>query len=89
MTYRVLLDPRAARFLSRMAEPLQTRIKKSLTELQDSPEEKGERLAGPVFWRVRVGDYRAIYEIDRKSKRIIVLYLGHRSTVYDDLQRLL
>ncbi len=40
------------------------------------------------FWRVRVGDYRAIYEIDRKTNRIIVLYVGHRKNVYDEFSRL-
>ena len=42
-----------------------------------------------MFLRIRVGDYRAIYEIDRKDKRVIVLHIGHRSRVYDDFSRLL
>jgi len=89
LTYQVFLDPRAAKFLSRLGETLRTRIKDGLRDLQDSPETKGERLAGSAFWRIRVGDYRAIYEIDKKSKKVAVLYIGHRSTVYDDFTRLL
>jgi len=89
LTYQVFLDPIAAKFLSRLSEQLRTRIKDALGELQRSPETKGERLAASAFWRVRVGDYRAIYEIDRRGKRVIVLYIGHRSTVYDDFSRLL
>jgi mRNA-degrading endonuclease RelE of RelBE toxin-antitoxin system len=57
--------------------------------LEDSPETKGERLSPSAFWRISVGDYRAIYEIDRKDKRVIVLHIGHRSKVYDDFSRLL
>ena len=89
MTYQVFLDPKAAKFLSRLSETLRTRIKDSLRELQDSPMTKGERLAASPFWRVRVGDYRAIYEIDRRARKVIVLYIGHRGTVSDDFTRLL
>jgi mRNA interferase RelE/StbE len=89
LTYQVLLHPKATKFLSGLAEPLRTRIKDALRELRDSPETKGERLSPSPFWRIRVGDYRAIYEIDRKDRRIIVLHIGHRSRVYDDFSRLL
>ncbi len=89
MTYQVLLHPKAAEFLSGLREPLRSRIKDALRELRDSPETKGDRLAPSAFWRIRVGDYRAIYEIDRKAKIVVVLYIGHRSRVYDDFSRLL
>jgi mRNA interferase RelE/StbE len=89
LTYQVLLHPKAAKFLSKLREPLRTRIKDTLRELENSPEAKGERLSPSAFWRIRVGDYRAIYEIDRKEKRVIVLHIAHRSKVYDDFSRLL
>jgi mRNA interferase RelE/StbE len=89
LRYQVFLDPRAAKFLSRLNETVRTRIKDGLRELQVSPETKGQRLAASAFWRVRIGDYRVIYEIDRNGKKIVVLYIGHRSTVYDDFTRLL
>lgn len=89
MTYQVFLHPKAGKYLSGLREPLRTRIKNALMELQDAPETKGARLTPSVFWRIRVGDYRAIYEIDRKNNRVVVLYIGHRSRVYDDFTRLL
>ena len=89
MTYEVFLDPRAAKFLSRLNGTIRKRIKDGLRELQDSPETKGRRLAESNFWRRRIGDYRAIYEIDRRGKKVVILYIGHRSTVYDDFMRLL
>jgi mRNA interferase RelE/StbE len=33
-------------------------------------------------WRVRVGDYRLIYEIDDSLKTVTVIKIGHRSDVY-------
>jgi mRNA-degrading endonuclease RelE of RelBE toxin-antitoxin system len=41
------------------------------------------------FWSLRVGDYRAIYEIDRTKKRVIVLFIGHGKRVYDDFSKML
>ena len=32
--------------------------------------------------RLRVGDYRALYTLDRENRRIIVRAVGHRSDVY-------
>lgn len=60
-----------------------------LKELRDSPQQKGERLMQSSFWRLRVGDYRVIYEIDRNQGRVIVLFIGHRRDVYDDFSRLI
>jgi mRNA-degrading endonuclease RelE of RelBE toxin-antitoxin system len=34
-----------------------------------------------------VGDYRAIYEIDRDESRVVVLFVGHRKKVYDDFSK--
>jgi mRNA-degrading endonuclease RelE of RelBE toxin-antitoxin system len=53
----------------------------------EAPEEKCERLKGSPLWRMRVGDYRVVYEIGRASKRVIVLFIGHRRDVYDDFSR--
>jgi len=84
VTFKVLLHPKTARFLEGLDPPLRSRIKQSLKELEDSPESKGRRLKGSPFWRLRVGDYRAIYEIDVARKRVIVLFVGHRRDVYDE-----
>lgn len=88
MNFTVLLHPRAARFLERLEEPLKARIKKRMKELKDAPQEKGERLIHSPFWKIRVEDYRVIYEIDRSQRRIVILFIGHRRNVYDDFSRL-
>jgi len=89
VTFKVLLHPKAARFLDSLDAGLGSRIKQSLRELEDSPEVKGQRLKGSMFRRLKVGDYRAIYEIDGARKRVIVLFVGHRRDVYDEFSRIL
>jgi len=88
LSYRVLLHPKAAEFLEGAEASLKERIKARLKELKDSPEEKGQRLKPTLFWRLRIGDYRAIYMIEEEAKRVIVLFIGHRREVYDDFSRL-
>ena len=89
MSFRVLLHPKAARSLAKLQASIRDRIQKALKGLEDSPEVKGEQIKPSHFWRLRVGDYRAIYEIDHQAHRVVVLYIGHRKNVYDDFSRLL
>ena len=89
MDYAVLLHPRVADFLRKADPNLMIRITGHLKRLRDSPARKGERLKHTEFWRLKIGDHRAIYEIDAKSRRVIILFIGHRHRVYDDFSRLL
>jgi len=89
LSYKVFLHPKVADFLKRITPQLKERIKKRLKELEDSPESKGERLKHTSFFRIRIGDYRAIYEIHSKNRRVIALFIGHRKEVYDNFSRLL
>jgi len=89
VSYRVLLHPRAARFLEKADASVRDQVKQSLRELENSPERKGERLKHSQFWRTRVGDYRAIYEINDEKETVIILFIGHRRDVYDEFSRLL
>ena len=88
MRYTVLLHPKAAQSIEKIGEPLRTRIKERLAELKEDPEKKGGKLKYTEFWRLRVGDYRAIYEISREEGQVVVLYVGHRGEVYDDFSRI-
>ncbi len=89
MTYVILLDPRVARTLKRLEPSLCERMKVGLSELKESPETKGERLNPSDYWKIRIGDYRASFQINKKTKTVIVLFFGHRSKAYDDFRRML
>ena len=89
MSYRVLLHPKAARFLEKANASVRDQVKQGLRDLENSPERRGERLKHSQFWRIRVGDYRAIYEIDEEKKTVIILFIGHRRDVYDEFSKLL
>lgn len=87
MSYEVLLHPRADEFLRKAEDEVENRIKDKLKSLSDDPK-NGEKLKHSDFWRLRIGDYRAIYEVKHKDEQVIVLFIGHRKDVYDDFSRL-
>ena len=87
MTFEIVLHPKAHGFLERMEKKIASRIRDKLKALMLDPS-IGEPLNLGEFRRIRIGDHRAIYEIDRKEERVIVLFIGHRKDVYDDFSRL-
>jgi len=89
LSYRVFLHPKAAEFLKRADASLRRRIRDRLRELVSSPKETGQHLKYSPFWRLRIGDYRAIFEVDEEERRVIILFIGHRREVYEDFSRLL
>ena len=88
MTFTVLLHPKAAKALKKIEEQTRSRITEKLRELRNRPERAGKRLKYSDFWSLRVGDYRAIYEINRDKNQVIILFIGHRKKVYDDFSKM-
>lgn len=53
-------------------------------DTKENPHHFFERLRGRNDYRLRVGDYRVIADIDDERKRIEVTLIGHRKSVYKD-----
>jgi len=88
VAFAVLLHRKAARALDKIEKQIKQRIKERLRELRDHPEKSGKQLKYSNFWSMRIGDYRAIYEINREKSQVIVLFIGHRKKVYDDFSKI-
>jgi mRNA interferase RelE/StbE len=55
----------------------------SIRDLSNQPRPPGcKKLSGRDAWRIRVGDYRVIYEITDFELVILIVHIGHRSEVY-------
>jgi mRNA interferase RelE/StbE len=87
--YKVLLHPKAAKALQKLDDPTKTRIKQALSQLMGAPYEAGEPLHPSTYWKIKVGDYRAIYEIQKQKQEVWVLFVGHRKNVYDEFSNIL
>lgn len=88
MSFTVLLHPKAAKELEKIESTTKTRIIERLRDLKDNHERFGKVLRHSNFLSLRVGDYHAIYEIDRARKQVVVLFTGHRKNVSDDFSKL-
>lgn len=88
MPFRIFFHPKAEKAFKKLDKEIGNRIKHKISELESLPEKKGERLTNLSFWKLRVGDYRAIYEINRHAQTVLVLFIGHRKNVYDDFSKL-
>jgi mRNA interferase RelE/StbE len=88
VTFTVLLHPKAVEALEKIEEQTRLMITEKLRELRNRPERVGKRLKYSEFWSLRVGDYRAIYEINRDKNQVVILFIGPRKKVYDDFSKM-
>ena len=83
MRYRVILPKTVQKELDRLPDGVLRRILARLGELETNPRPPDvKKLKGRSAWRIRVGDYRVIYEIHDRELQILVITVGHRRDVY-------
>ncbi len=84
MTYRVELVPAAKRTIDRLDPTIRKRILRSLVKLEIDPYAAGAtKLTGAdTLFRIRVGDWRVIYDVLDDRLVVLVVKIGHRREVY-------
>ncbi len=82
--YKVEVKATAAKELAGLDRSTATRILRSLEKLPSDPRPRqSKKLSGSKnSYRLRVGDYRVLYQIDVRLKRITIFAIGHRRDVY-------
>ena len=82
--YAVLLEAAAERSLRRLEVAVFRRVGSALRSLSDNPRPHGcRKLTGSDRdWRIRVGDYRIVYEIDDQVREVRVMRIRHRREAY-------
>ena len=83
MTYSLRIKASAARELERIDKPQRMRLVEAIDRLTENPH-RGQQLKGELtgLRRIRVGDYRVIYEIDAGKLIVLVIRIGHRRGIY-------
>ncbi|MGF1637183.1 MAG: type II toxin-antitoxin system RelE/ParE family toxin [Cyclobacteriaceae bacterium] len=83
MTYNVSLKKRAIKALQKINEPYYSNVKEAIYNLAVNPRPKGYiKLKGREAYRIRIADYRVIYEIFDTELVVDVIDLGHRKDIY-------
>lgn len=83
MPYRIEIAAAAERQILKLEASVRRRIFKKLDSLAINPRPAGvEKLTAVDAYRVRVGDYRIIYDIDDATTTVVVHKVGNRRDVY-------
>jgi len=83
MRYQVLIPKSVRKELDRLPKDVAQKILRRLAALEINPRPPDvKKLKGRDAWRIRIGDYRVIYEIHDRVLQIIVITVGHRREIY-------
>lgn len=82
--YQVVIEKQAQKQLAKISPPDYTKIVAALKELAANPRPYSyKKLKGRPGYRIRVGDYRIIYQVKDNVLTVFILIIGHRREVYD------
>ena len=82
MTYGIIFSDRALKQLKKLEKNVQERIISTLERINIRPQAHVTKLVGDPGYRLRVGDYRVILDIDEGNLVILVIKIGHRKKIY-------
>ena len=81
--YKVSIEKSVQKTLEKINAPFYSRIKNAILKLAENPRPEGyKKLKGREGCRIRVADYRIIYEIFDEVLLVTVIDLGNRKDIY-------
>ncbi len=82
--YEIVIEKRAERDLKRLPAGLFRKLVASIKKLKNNPRPSNSRkISGSISdYRLRIGDYRVIYEISSKSRQVRIFRVRHRKEAY-------
>ncbi len=83
MTFHVIFSDLALKQLRKLDREIGQRIISALERIRIRPDAYVKKLVGDEGYRIRVGNYRVILDLDKEKLIILVLRIGHRRNVYD------
>jgi mRNA interferase RelE/StbE len=85
--YKVVFKPSVEKDLRSLPSSVIARVFKVIEALKDEPiPRRSIKLAGTEeLYRVRVGNYRVIYGVDKGNRQVVVHHVRHRQDVYRQL----
>jgi len=84
--YKIYFDSLALDFLQKVEKSIAKRVWNKIMSTKNNPFHYFERLTGRKDFKLRVGDYRVIADIDQSNEIISVTMIGHRKDIYKGLK---
>lgn len=82
-TYAVEFSKTAQKELAKLSPQTALRILRAIHKLAKNPRSDNVRpMVGSKAWRLRVGDYRVIYDIHNKKLVVLIIKVDHRRDIY-------
>ena len=84
MSYNVFLERKAEKDFKRLPKDIQEKIILIISGLKNNPRPLSTKklLKLESYYRIRMNDYRIVYEINDKEKRVDIFRIRHRREVY-------
>ena len=83
MNYQVFLETRAKRELESLPKNVRKQLANVIDDLEKEPRSPcSKKLIQKEGYRIRKGDYRLLYTIDDKERRVTIYRIGHRREIY-------
>jgi mRNA interferase RelE/StbE len=83
VVYELILKPSAQKDLNHLPDKEVIRLSKRIAQLSANPQPVGiQKLSDNEGYRIRIGDYRILFNIDQKSSKIFIYRIKHRKDVY-------
>lgn len=83
--YEVVISEKALKQLKKLEKDIQERIIHALERIRIRPEAYVIKLVGDQAYKLRVGDYRVLLDVDKNKLLILVIKVGHRKNIYKGL----
>ena len=81
MTFQIVFSTQATKYIKSLQTDIKERIKDKLKQISEDPLRYLEHYEGD-YYKIRIGDYRALLDIDFKSKILRVRVFDKRGRVY-------
>jgi len=84
MSYQIEFSKKATKQFKAISLEMQLRLRPKIEALADEPRPSGVvKLSGEEdLYRIRVGDYRVVYQIEDENLIVLIIKLGHRDDIY-------
>jgi mRNA interferase RelE/StbE len=80
MRFQIIWSESAANELRKMERTVSKRVFKKVSQLSENPSHNVTKLVGVPYFRLRVGDFRIIIDIQKNKLQVLIIKVGHRKS---------
>tara|TARA_Y100000310_G_C20508564_1_gene727659 strand:- start:606 stop:866 length:261 start_codon:yes stop_codon:yes gene_type:complete len=86
MGYTIKWHPKVRKYLRKLHKDISSRIVRKVKQIQNNPFHYLEHYEGEKYYKLRIGEYRALIDIEFENKILCVQVVGHRKDIYKNVE---